>query len=257
MPDYTIPNLKNACRVLKFLASTDQAKTIAEIADALALPRSTALRILFTLSSENLVTKVDRSYGLGSSLIFLGQRATRSNSTLDLAKPVLQRLTEDTGETSQLATLSGNKSLIMLVQDSPHPLAAHSRPGTQADLHCSASGKALLAFSEASKRDLALQEISFDCRTTRTIHSHQGFLKELQLVRQNGYASDEQEYHEGIRCLAAPVFDSSGYASYAIGITAAISRFTDEKKSSYVEYVKNAAATLSDACGASRSTAGP
>ena len=235
MPDYTIPNLRNACRILDCLAHSEQPLSSAEIADKLEIPRSTTLRILFTLEAQQFVRKVGKQITLGSALIPLGNKAQKSLSIRELAGPILQRITEATGETSHLALLSIDKVLIMEVCNSPHPLSANSPQGATADLHCSATGKTLLAYMDETERDVLLDRIDYTIRTKNTLPGKQKLLTELVAIRKQGYAIDEQEYHEGIRCIATPVFDAQGVVVYSIGITAAASRFTKAKIKPYAE----------------------
>ena len=233
MPDYTIPNLRNACRILDCLAHAEQPLSSSEIADKLEIPRSTALRILFTLEAQQYIRKEGKRITLGSALIPLGNKAQKTLSIRELAGPILQKLTEATGETSHLAILAADKVLLLEVCNSPHPLSANSPQGATADLHCSATGKALLAYMDKSEREPLLDRIDYTIRTPNTLPGKQELLTKLTEIHKLGYAIDEQEYHEGIRCIAAPVFDARGIAVYAIGITAAASRFTRAKIKPY------------------------
>ena len=235
MPDYTIPNLRNACRILDYLAHTEQPLSSAEIADRLEIPRSTTLRIIFTLEAQQFVRKEGKRVTLGSALIPLGNKAQKSLSIRELAGPILQKLSDATGETSHLAILTTNKVLLLEVCNSPHPLSAHSPQGATADLHCSATGKALMAYMDEAAREPLLDQIDYTVRTPNTLTGKQELLHELTEIRERRYAIDEQEYHQGIRCIAAPVFDARGVAVYAIGITAAAPRFTKAKIKPYAE----------------------
>ncbi|MBC2605317.1 IclR family transcriptional regulator [Pelagicoccus albus] len=246
MSEYTIPNLKNACRILQLIADSSQPLTMSHIADTLTLPRSTVFRILSTLCEEGWLFREDKSYRMGGALIGLGRKAINSSTINQLARPILKEVTKLTGETSQLAILSGPQVLIVEVEDSPHPLAAHSRPGTGADIHCSASGKVLLAFGSESERTRIVQEIKYTSHTPNTIKNREELEKELVSIQKLGYAIDEQEYHEGIRCIAVPVFDSSNMASYSIGITASTHRFTRRKIKEISQILKNAADQLKE-----------
>lgn len=250
MPDYTIPNLKNACLILEELSRLDQSRSIAEIADMLELPRTTVLRILYTLEQEGFVKKQGKNFGLGATLIALGSRALSKFSIREMASSHLRTITEYTNETSQLVTLTADKALILDVFASPHPLSAHSKPGTLADVHCSASGKAILAFASAEIQKDILHGLTLNKRTEKTIMTRKGLTSELKRVFDQGYAIDEEEYHEGVRCLAAPVLGSAGIATYALGITASCKRFTKNKIEEYADVVMRQAKALSEALGA-------
>ncbi|MDQ8202635.1 IclR family transcriptional regulator [Pelagicoccus sp. SDUM812003] len=244
MSEYTIPNLKNACKVLQMIADSQQPLTMSHIADTLSLPRSTVFRILTTLCEQGWLFREEKSYRLGGALIGLGRKAINSSTINQLARPFLKEVTELTGETSQLAMLSGKRTVILEVEDSPHPLAAHSRPGTEADIHCSASGKVLMAFGSESDTQKVLGSLSFERHTGKTITDRSAFESELERIRSAGYAIDEQEYHEGIRCIAVPVFENAQSASYSIGITASTHRFTRRKIKGFAKILQDAATQL-------------
>lgn len=244
MSEYTIPNLKNACHILQLIADSNQPLTMSHIADTLELPRSTVFRILSTLSQEGWLIRKDKTYCIGGALIGLGRKAINSSAINQLARPILKEVTKLTGETSQLAMLSGVQTLIVEVEDSPHPLAAHSRPGTVADIHCSASGKVLMAFGNESETQNLLGSLKLNRHTKHTITNLEDFETELACIRKIGYGIDEQEYHEGIRCIAVPVFDHLQYASYAIGITASTHRFTRRKIKEIAKILQDASAEL-------------
>ena len=252
MPDYTIPNLRNACRILDCLAEAAEPLSSAELADRLGIPRSTALRILYTLEAQQYIRKEGRQIVLGSALIRLGINAQTRLSIREIARPILQKLTESTLETSHLAVLTADKALILEVFDSPHPLSAHSRQGTAADLHCSATGKALLAYMEREQRETLLENMEYNIRTPHTLRTKEALLEELEAIRKQGFSIDEQEYHNGIRCVAAPVFDAKGVTAYAIGITASMSRFTRAKIKPYAKTVIGLADDLTHALGGQR-----
>ncbi|MFA6632824.1 MAG: helix-turn-helix domain-containing protein, partial [Kiritimatiellia bacterium] len=147
MPDYVIPNLLNAGRVLKLLASEPELSAL-QISRALEVPRTTVIRIVNSLVREGLLESDERHlYALGPALIYLGMRAMAGVDLTGLAKPLLKQLAEQTGETAHLAMLSDEKSLLMEVCQSPLPIRAGAPAGTLADLHCSATGKVFLAWN--------------------------------------------------------------------------------------------------------------
>ena len=247
MPDYIIPNLRNACRILEWLSRSDQPRSNAEIADQLGIPRSTVLRILTTLEAQQFVRRNGKKFCLGIALIPLGNTASNQHSLREHCLPILSEVTRQTDETCHLVTLTQDKALILQVCDSPHPMSAHSKQGTLADLHCSASGKALLAYLPLEQQQSIVDHLQLSARTTRTITDSAQLTAELQKIRETGYSIDEQEYHEGIRCMAVPVFASDGHVVYSVGITASTSRFTKTRIPSVFKVLKSASAQLANA----------
>jgi len=225
MEKYLIPNLSKACHVLKELAKHEQGMSAAEIAQDLSIPRTTAFRILRTLVHEGLVEKAGRVFHAGPGLVEIGSRVLSQVRVREQAIPVLQRLTRETGETAQLAVLSGLHSLILEVCDSPNPIRVASRPGTLADLHCSATGKVFLAYLYGDQLETILPSLELHRRTANTITDLKRLEVEVRHIQQQGYAVDDEEYYEGARCLAAPVWQSGMQVVASVGITATVQRF--------------------------------
>lgn len=248
---YVIPNLRNACRILKLLGSSPDGYKIADIGRTLGIPVTTTLRIMSTLHLEGLVRKHGALYELGPVLIQLGNASLAGTEIRSAALPILENLTARTDETSHLAIPCDDRSLIVAVQDSPHPLRAASRPGFLAELHCSSTGKTLLAFLHyhrlnefyGSGADRPAK------RTPHTLTTLSEIKREIELTRKRGYSVDDEEFAPGIRCLAAPVFASDGTVTAAIGITASTVRFTKDRIPEIAGKVQSAAAELSRLLG--------
>lgn len=248
MPDYLIPNLVNAGRVLKLLAATPGI-TVLEISRAIRVPRTTVLRIVTSLVREGLLEAEQNTYSLGPTLIYLGIRAMDGIDLTGLARPLLKKLAHETGETAHLAMLADDKSLLLEVCQSPLPIRAGAPSGTRADLHCSATGKVFLTWNMADSLEAFFDRTQPTARTARTITTPQRMAKELALIRKRGYAVDEEEFFDGIRCLAVPVLNSHGHVRLALGITGVITRLTRARIPECVDKLKAAAAELSAAIG--------
>ncbi|MFZ5497165.1 MAG: IclR family transcriptional regulator [Verrucomicrobiota bacterium] len=247
---YVIPNLRNASRIMKLLAQNPDGLKAADIARALRIPVTTTLRIMATLQLEDFARKVEGRFELGPVLIHLGNASLAGTEIRTAALPVLQELTARTDETSHLAVPCDDRALIVAVQDSSHPLRAASRPGFLAELHCSSTGKCLLAFLHRHRLDALYGGNSHPVkRTSHTLTTLAEIRREAELTCKRGYSIDDEEFHLGVRCLAAPVFSSDGSTVAAIGITAATVRFTRERISEIAAIVTDCAATLSRSLG--------
>jgi len=250
---YVIPNLRNACRILKFLSGSTDGSKVADIGRALDIPVTTTLRIMTTLHLEGLVRKRDTHYELGPVLIQLGNASLAGTEIRTTALPVLEALAARTAETAHLAIPCDNRALIVAVQDSPHPLRAASRPGFLADLHCSSTGKIFLSHLHADRLSEFYGRHRPPTRTPHTLTTLAALKREIAATLQRGYSLDDEEFNPGVRCLAAPVFASDGAVAAAIGITASTVRFTRERIPEIAAMVKAAAAELSHLMGYSRS----
>lgn len=245
MTRYTIPNLTNACQVLKTLATETEGLLLSELVQRLDLPHTSALRIVTTLCEAGFLQRSGNQYMLGSGLIPLGQQALARLDIRAIARPILRRLTEQTGETSHLAILSGGRSLLVEVVQSPAPIRVGAPAGTLAELHCSATGKSLIATLPAERLDSLLGTKALPSKTRKTLTTLPRLRTELARVRKQGYAVDDEEFFEGIRCLAAPVHNATGEVVAAIGITGAVTRFTSARIAPVARQVMAAALDLS------------
>ena len=246
---YVIPNLRNACRILKLLGRHPDGLKAAELARSLDIPVTTTLRIMTTLHLEGFARKHEGRYEVGPVLIQLGTAALVGTEIRELALPLLQKLSVEVDETSHLAIPCDERALIVAVQDSPHPLRAASRPGFLAELHCSSTGKVFLSYLYSDRLSEIIAETKPQPRTPRTLTTVKELKHEIELTRKRGYSLDNEEFHPGVRCLAVPVFDSAGSVVAAIGITAATLRFTKERIPELAAKVSSIATELSQRLG--------
>ena len=216
MADYLIPNLRNACRVLKYLSTVDKKTGIADLARELAIPRTTVLRIVRTFEAENFLREDETGLHLGGALASISASATTQKDLRFAAKPHLQALMQATDETSQLAIWDAARVLIVAVANCSHPLSAASKQGTRAHVHTSATGKVLLAHGVGGPLAQAWPKAMRLKMTDQSLTTLAEMKQESALVVARGYALDNEEYHHGVRCLAAPVRDSSGAVCAAV-----------------------------------------
>ncbi|MDX2022255.1 MAG: IclR family transcriptional regulator [Deltaproteobacteria bacterium] len=249
MDKYSIPNLARACQILKLFSRTGGTLNSSEVARRMQMPRTTVLRILHTFCDEGLLVRENKNFRAGSELLRLGLGAMGPAHLRSVAVPTLRGLALSTGETSHLALLSGDKALIVEVCDSPHPVHATSRAGTLADLHASATGKVLLSFGLSTSAEAFVGTLDLRSRTPSTITSTDALLAEVERVCRQGYALDNEEYHVGVRCLAAPVWDAHGNLAAAMGITASVASFPKRKVAEMAGHVMSAAMDLSHRLG--------
>ena len=226
---YVIPNLRNACRVLKLLRGHPGGLKASDLARMLGIPVTTTMRITATLQIEGLVSKSDGRYGLGPALIHLGNAALAGTDIRRVALPLLQKLTLATSETSHLAVPCNERSLVIAVQDSPHPLRAVSAAGFLTDLHSSSTGKVFLSYVFREQYP-QFQAMEAPYRhTAHTLTRRSEIEREIEATLKRGYSIDNEECHLGVRCVAAPIFSSDGAVVAAIGITAATVRLAEKR----------------------------
>ncbi|WP_438862490.1 IclR family transcriptional regulator [Neptunicella sp.] len=244
MERYLIPGVVHACKLLRILATHDSGMTSQQIESALGLPRTTVFRLLRTLCAEQMLEKRNKKYFCGADLMNVGLQVINSDRLHQVAIPHVQRLALTTGHTAHLAVPHHGSALIVEVFDSPHPLRVASRPGVRALMHCSSTGKIFLAFLYYDNLELMFENKEMEKRTANTITNLDDLRKELQRVMAIGYAMDNREYHQDVRCLAVPVRDKRGVVVAAIGITAPAASFTEAQIPMIASQVKEAACAI-------------
>jgi IclR family acetate operon transcriptional repressor len=248
MDQYRIPSLARACEMLELFVDSEEPLTSSEVARRLRVPRTTALRILMTLCEQGLLSRHGNGFMPGSKLFRLGIRALSSLRLRKFGTPILQQLAQRTGETTQLVTLSGTQALVLDVCDGPRLVRIAQGPGALLPLHCTAAGKVMLAFALRPRLEAIVSQ-GLESRTPNTLTTLAELEAELDRIAKLGYAVDDEECYEGVRCLAAPVYDASGGTTATVGIIASASTFTRRQNLDVATHVLWATSELSTAMG--------
>jgi IclR family transcriptional regulator, KDG regulon repressor len=216
-----------------------------EIAGALDIDKSSASRMVKTLVSYGYLQPEPgtRRYVTGKRLLQIGWQMMNMLPLRQTARPYLEWLVKVTSECSHTAVYAEGKALVIDDVETANTLRVAGQTGRMIPLHCTAVGKVLLAFSDIPTP----QTLSH--HTTRTITDPDQLQTHLTQIRQNGYALDDEEYDEGIRCIAAPVYSYLGLAIATIGISGPAVRMTETCIREFSETVKQAASELSAAMG--------
>jgi IclR family acetate operon transcriptional repressor len=230
-----IRSVSKAIRLLNMLGNGNGAYGVSELARLAGMDKSTVSRMLRTLEQEGYVEQdpVTQHYSLGLNLGVLGYKALRRMDLRSAARPMLERLAETTGECAHLAILAERRAFY-IDQAAPERVVGVDAPvGTLAPLHCTALGKALLAFQPEGLREELIEKISYDPYTRRTIGTKHVLRDHLLRVQAQGVAFDDEEYSVGVRCVAAPVFRHDNTVCGAVGISGPSPRMTDARLSEW------------------------
>ncbi|RSS80955.1 IclR family transcriptional regulator [Streptomyces sp. WAC06614] len=194
---------------------------LGEVADALGVHKSTALRLLRTLHEHGLVCRrSDGRYRLGSRLFALAAEAVENLDVREVAHPYLRELARTTGHTVHLALHQDDEVVYVDKVDSRYPVRMYSRIGKPVPLTVAAVAKVLLAdLPEAERRALAAR-IDYPRWTARSTPDAEAFLRELEVVRAQGWAADLGGHEESINCVGAPVRGPDGRAVAALSVSA-------------------------------------
>jgi DNA-binding IclR family transcriptional regulator len=230
--------------VLEALSDVEETG-LSELARKLGVSGPTLFRILATLAARGYVQKSAASrYRLTLKAWELGAKAVRRIRLRDVARPFMERLAAATEETVHLSVLQGDGIVIVDKLDSPHPVRVDTYVGLRAPAHCSATGKAILAYlPPAALADLLPR--SFTRHTAATITDRAAFDRELAEVRRAGLAKNREEWRAGVCAAAVPIFDSAGTVAASLSVTVPTPRFTQSAlRARLVPALKKAGAAL-------------
>ena len=238
-------SLKRGIDTLLFLASR-KSMGVTELADKLSVNKSTAFRILDTFLEANMVeqNKETHRYKLGPAILKLSEQYHKNFNIIETARPTMEQLAADIHESVHLCVLSNNGAVIIEQILSNSRLVVNAKVGNNEPLHCSSVGKCLLAFTSDENREQMLSSLSFDFYTENTIMDKDKLNTEIQLIRESGFATDNEELSKDIKCVAVPVFDDRGRCNYSLGTSGAASRMTQEKIDRIVPMLKKAAKSI-------------
>lgn len=201
----------------------------ADLARTLGIDRSSAYRLLYTWAKRGYLTR-DTHAGTftpnGAKFAALHARVARTSRWTDPALASLKKLRDKTGETANLGVLDDHHVVFLGQELAQTSVIIIDLLGRHRPAHCSALGKAILAFLPREQLRQWLQREPLPASTFRSITDPDALELHLSGIRENGYALDDEETNEGVRCVAAPLFDSFGAVVGAIGISGPISRIT-------------------------------
>jgi DNA-binding IclR family transcriptional regulator len=221
LPKGNVPSVNKAVQILDTLAAAKSAMSLAELTQSVKLPKSTVLAICASLSRTGMLSRLDNgSYRLGTHVLDLAY-AYLSNVTLaDEFSDLWDSVGIVSGEGAVLAMLDGADIVYIACRNSESMVGISYRLGTRLPANCTATGKALLStYTDEYIRDL-LGRQPLRKLTSKSHKSVTSLLRDLHAVRARGYAIDDEETHEGLCCIGAPVFDSSGgHAVAAVAVS--------------------------------------
>jgi DNA-binding IclR family transcriptional regulator len=224
---YKLQTLDRAFAVLDLLASSSTPMTVAEIVDALQLRKSTAHRFLMVLERHRMVERAQNGkFRLGLRLSDLGSRAIEQYDLRDRARPHLRTLVAEVAETAHLCVRERMHMLYIDKQEPEQRIRMMSRVGASSPIHCTAVGKAILAAMPRARLEEMLPGLDGQRFTRRTMTSREALLKELERTSHRGYAVDDEEREEGVRCAGVAILNPRGEAIAALSVSGPSSRMT-------------------------------
>jgi len=218
-----------ALEVLDCVAEFGRPVRFSELLAVSPYPKATLYRFLQTLTSQQMLAyNTDGTYWLGARLMRLAHSAWKTASLAPIARPFIEALAAEVGETVHLAQLDNGQVLFIDKLRATDQFETLARVGLVAPAYCTGVGKSILAFLAPKRLELALQQQSFFRYTENTLNSVASLEAELEQIRRDAIAFDRQEHEHGIISIAAPILDTGGRVLGALSIATSTTRNTTE-----------------------------
>jgi IclR family acetate operon transcriptional repressor len=245
---------ERALDVVEALAAAESDLSLSELQAELGLPLPTLHRLIGMLTERGYAVRHEpsRRYGPGPKLLAVAASAT-SRGRFDLRRvaiPVLREVTAQTGETSNLISPYGRREIVYIEQVlSPQMVRMFTEVGHRAPLYCTAAGKAILAALFPQQLEEYLAEVDLEALTPGTITSRKELRREIEVTRERGFAVDDEERAEGVRCVAGALLNHAGICVGAISVSGPSTRMSLERTLEIGPQVRNWAAECSRRLG--------
>jgi DNA-binding IclR family transcriptional regulator len=244
---YTVKSLVKALNILNVLAEEDPPHTLTHLSRRLHLHVSTVHRLLVNLVRHGLVEEdpVSGGYQLSYRVLRMGLRVLDRLDFRRVAQPLLLDLNLRTKETVHLAILQEARAISIEKFGSPQPVGLDARLGGVMPLHCTGVGKTLLAYQGEERLNQIAQSPGFARMTSHTLTTLPQLRRELQRIREQGYALDQEEAVEGLRCVAGPMFNHTGQIVAAFSVAGPATRLTPARIPEIAELVRETSQQIS------------
>lgn len=246
-----LSSVENALKVLECFSINETHKRVTQISEELGLAKSTVSRLLKTLHSYGYVKKdlETQKYSLGTKILSLYSSLMTEMEIVKEAHPFLEQLALETKESVQLAELEGSNVIYTEQIKSSFPMQIFAHIGRINPIHCTSSGKLLLAFQEVETIEEILLNTELKKYTQTTTTDKIQLKKELLEIRGLGYCYIESEFIDGIVSIAAPIRDYNKKVVAAVSLVGPIQRFTKDKIPRFINKVVETSKTISKTLG--------
>lgn len=239
-----VQSVERAFELMELIGRAGGECSLTHLSTESPLPPPTIHRLLRTLVGIGYVRQLpDKRYALGPRLIRLGEVANRQLGAV--AEPVLESLVLELSETASLAVLDGDMVIYTAQVPSPHTMRTNNEIGRRVNLHNSGVGKAVLSELDDARVVKLVSQAGFPATTEHSVTSLSGVFAEVEKVRSNGYAVDEEEQEVGVRCVAMAI--PGAPTPMAVGISGPTSRMDDERVARAVVALRAATEVISQA----------
>jgi DNA-binding IclR family transcriptional regulator len=248
-PNHESPSVavERALAMLEAVAQAPEGLSNAEISRNLQIPKSSASYILRTLETQGYLNRDPETakYRVGLKILSLSRGALSGIDVREVALPIMRHLMEKTSLTCHLAILDGPDAVYIEKVEPQGFIRMDTWVGRRMRVHATSVGKALVAYIPEERLQRIISERGMEKRTSKTITTMPRLLKELEKVRAQGYAVDDEENNLGARCVGAPIFNQQGAIEASLGVSGTTNQVNAHTIPRIVEALKDAARHIS------------
>lgn len=226
--EYHSSTIQRALDILN-LFKEHKSLSFTDIQQYLGFNKSTLFRVLSSLCDNRYLCRDEKGrYELGLNVFILGRRISGEHQLINISLPYMKRCSEEMGLACHLGILDGLRVVIIEKTAPQRNVVMVSRIGGSVPAHCTGQGKTLLAYSPRETVERIVHTYGLERYTPHTITTEDGLFRELQNIRERGYAIDNSEHEKNIHCVAVPVLNESGEIEAALSVTGLVLDFQDE-----------------------------
>ncbi len=244
----SIQSLDRGLQILETVGKSPTPVSLGALTAVLCIDRSSVFRLANTLKRRGFLANpsTGKDYVLGPSVWRLSRRYDWSKMLTSIAHDQLRALAEMTSETAHLAVREGRKALFVDHVATSHIIAISGQTGESVPLYCTSHGKALLADLDEDGLKQLFGRKPLESYTKQTIHNLSDLARACREIQERGFATDDSEFMEGVRCVAAPIRGKDGSIIASIGISAPITRFPRSREPELAKQVTDIALQIGE-----------
>ena len=240
-----VASLEKGLLVIEAFDGSKSRLTLSDVAKLTGITRAAARRYLLTLTKLNYAEFDGRYFSLTPRILRLGYAYLSSASLSAQVQPLLERISEETGESSSAAVLDGDDIVYIARSATRRIMSIGLGVGSRLPAHCTALGRAILAYQPENEFRAYLQRVRLEARTPKTITDKSAFQDALEATRAQGYAIVNEELEYGLRSIAMPVVQKNGKVTIALNLSAQAGRISvEEMERRFLPLLKSASETL-------------
>jgi len=246
-----IQSIDRALQVLELFSLEKPEWGVTEISKALNIYKSNVHNILSTFAEKGFVKKDSKTdkYKLGIKFFELGSVVIKNMDLRKIAHPYIEKLSKEFNETVHLGVLDKGRVVSIEREESDKGLCSHIEIGRRAPLHCTAVGKAIMAYLSEEEINLIIKEKGLEKFTENTIATKEGLENEFKKIRKQGYTIDNMEHEEGVRCVASSIRDYSGGVIASMSVSGPAFRINENNMFVIAKKVKEYCDCISEEMG--------